>query len=329
MAARAARPVILSLAAASVIAVALVLVARSNAGSTQGASFSTFAQPTQVTSANTALTGAKFTPTDGSATHVEIQFVLSTSSGVADFSPITVTACPGTSTVVGNVVKCNIASVPNGQTAKLLFTYTAPSTSASVTVTITQTVKWDKPSGGGGTVGGTNSASSTSTVTVYGDGTHGGTCSSLANNSLSSLDATTGKGTSVTYGRVDSSFGFPCTPAQTGIDNVSVPNGNTPGVWSLLVPPLKDAAGNEALANATVTLDKLPSNTTWKKFQLFEIGVDPTTGQPTYTLVPLCLGAPPQDPLLSCSTGRATFGHGGVQIFLNVRGSKVDPSYTG
>lgn len=336
MAARATRPIIVSLAAASVVALALVLVARGHAGS-QRASFSTFAAPTQVTSStadqtNTALAGAKFTPNglsnSGAATHVVITLQLPLDVPpvtVVDPSPITVTACPGSSAVdnLRKTATCNIGSVSNGQTARLLVTYTAPTRSTIETATIDGSVTWDVPSGGGKT-GGTNSLtpSPAGSVTIYptSDRTHAGTCSSLTDTSdtISSLEPTTGKGTSVTYGRVDSSSGFPCTPAQTGVDKDTSFRGFTPGVWSILFPPLTGGA----LANATLTLNSLPSGTNWKKFQLFELDA---SGNPTIQVL-ACPLTGTQD---SCITGRSNFGQGGVELFLNVQGSLVDPSYTG
>lgn len=314
------RRVVAALAAVT-LSVALVLVARSQAGS-QAATLSTFVAPVQVTSGATALAGAKFTATgttnSGSATHVQITLTFP-----ADASNIVVTACPGSSSVTGSLATCLAGTVQNGQTVKMFATFTAGTAAGNESVV--GNASWDVPAGGGSTGGLNQAIPSTSTFSVdAAGGPTAGKCSTSSSDGLTATEGTTGKGASLTFGTVDSSFGFPCTPAQVVIDSRQVAGATTPGSWSLLVAPL----ANGALAQAALTIAVLPNGITWKKAQLSEVVVD-SSNVVTLTPVLPCLsgGGMPTSTADICLTGQAKYGQG-VQFFVNVLGTGIDPRVT-
>jgi hypothetical protein len=314
------RRVLAALLAGSVLVLALVLVARGNAGSSN-ASFTTFVGPSQLTAGQTGFVGAKFKPdgkglNNGSATHVVITLTFPT--GTQD---IVLTTCPGSASYSGLMANCDIGTVQNGQQVRVFATYTAGS--ADTAALIDGNVKWDVPKGGGNT-GGTNGIDAPSTVAIFSatGATFAGKCTTAASDSVGASDPSTGKATTVTYGTVDDSLGFPCTPAQAGVDPDTTVRGHTPGIWSLLVAPL---AGG-ALGQAVLTLNPLPRGVNFNNAQLFEVIGNPVPAN--LHLVPSCLsgGALPAG-VDACITGQVKFDKG-VQFFVNVQGSSLDPSFT-
>ncbi|MGH3001149.1 MAG: hypothetical protein ACRDM1_00500 [Gaiellaceae bacterium] len=319
MAVRLDRRVVAVLLAGSIFAFALVLVARAHAGS-NNAAFSTFASPTQLTTGETGFVGAKFTPAgkgnSGTATHVTITLTFPDGT-----SGISVSTCPGTSSVSGLTATCTIGTIHNGQQVKMFATYTAgPS---SLDASITGNVVWDVPKGGGATGGQNTAGPLTAPVSVYSSGaTFAGKCSFNSSDSVSASDAdpTVGKSTSVAFGTVDSTLGFPCTGAQVGVDPTVTPSGHTKGIWTVTVVPL---SGGTA-ANAVLTLDELPPGTNWKQAQLFEI-----SDAADLTLVPQCTSATaPPTVGDACLVNQKKYGRKGVQFFVNVLGTGIDPRFT-
>jgi hypothetical protein len=312
----------------ALVALALVLAAGGHAGS-QGSVFPTpLVAPNQLSTGQTGLAGAKFTPqgtsNSGSATHVVISLQFP-----SDSTNIAVTACPGTVGYVGTTATCSIQSIQNGNQVKMFATFTAGAAGAQE---VDGLVTWDKPSGNGGSTGGTNTTGVVPSLFTIDapTSTQQGKCTTIvgpATDSIGGFDPATGKTTTVTYASVDGTFGFPCTPAQAGVKPSDRSTSLTKGDWMLLVPPL---AGG-ALAQAVLTINSLPSGTNAKKFQIYELGADGTTV--SSTPVPACTSTgalpvtdPPSD---SCIYNRTNFGKGGVALYLHVQGSTIDPSYTG
>jgi hypothetical protein len=311
------RRVLAALLAGSVLVLALVLVARGNAGngSTDTAIFKTFAAPSQLTAGSTGFVRAKFTPVgtgnSGSATHVVISFTFP--SGTTDTK---VTTCPGTPSADGlNPATCTIGTVHNGDQVTMDATYKAGPTAGSPT--INESVGWDVAKTGGST-GGHNVKPSSNPIEINTDGTFAGTCSPLSNSSSSLNAGAPGVHKSIVldFGQVDSSLSFPCTPAQAGVDS-SVDGPTTPGSWTLLVAPL---AGG-AFAQAHLTIDTLPRGIKWNNAQLFEVGVS--------TPVPPCASATsPPTTGDACLANQIKSGSSGVEFIVNVLGTGIDPSFT-
>jgi hypothetical protein len=314
------RRVLAALVAGSVLVLALVLVARGNAGSSGGTLKGSVA-PLQLSVGQTGFADATFTPisdinNSGSATHVMITLTFPVGS-----TGIHVTTCPGGTGSTGDLTAtCSIASLQIGQSATMFATYIAGKEGIGDR-SVLGNATWDVPKKNGGSTGGVNSATPFSSgVSIHSsdDASVDGKCS--FDPSGGNVNASgSGKSTFVTFGAAVG-VGFPCTPAQASVDPITKGN-HTPGIWSLFVWPL----ANGAAATAILTLDDLPPGINWKNAQLFELLTDGTVSQ---TSVPACSSATaPPTTGDACLAGQAKDGKG-VQFFVNVLGTGIDPSFT-
>lgn len=324
-----------------VLAFALVLVARSRAGSLN-ASYTTFVAPTQASGSasdygtnpkhppSKAVGGAIFAPTgpnNGTATHVVMTLDLPSDvpgPTADDPSPIVVTACPGRSAVntVTKVVTCTVTNVKSGATARLVVEFTVPPVQNQESWQLNGNVAFDV---GHGATGEHNiqPASPFGSVTFFPPGSNAaGTCAPITSsaNTLVVVEATTGKGADVSFGAGDPSTGLPCTPAQVSIDPTQVVGATTPGSWELDVAPLQ----NGALSSAVLTIEELPTGVKAPAAQLFEV-----LGDGSLVQVLGCVnGAMPNSAAHVCLTGQKVFDSDGVEFDVNFLATNFDPRVT-
>jgi hypothetical protein len=318
---RTRRQLVTSFAVAALIAGLFAVISSVGRAGSSTADFSSFAAPTALSQGATGFAGAKFTPTGGgAATHVVITLTLP-----AVATGIKVTACAGKASVNGQVAECDISSIQSGETTKVYVTFTASSPGSG---NVAGLVTWDAGNGSNGAQNLHQASNPTGSFTVYptGDQTHAGTCSSAngapTGGSLTAIvEPTTGKGIGVTY-KAASVSGFPCTPAQIGVDNTNstYPGMKTPGLWSIVVAQ----AAPGALADATLTVQSLKgTGLNWQTARLLEILADGSVQQ-----VQPCTstgGMPAGQDMCIAGPGQSHFGQGGVQWPLKVLGTGIDP----
>lgn len=201
-----------------------------------------------------------------------------------------------------------IGTVQNGQTVRVLATFTAGA-SGSVVGTVT----WDVP-GGGGSTGGQNTVSTTSTFTS-GGGLVAGSCSSTGG---LAVDDSVNTHKQVSYAFTTPLSGFPCTPASVQINTGTITGATTVGYWSLTV------YSNGALASATLTITDLPTGVTWKKAKLYEV----VNGQLGDQVLACLADGTPQGTADICISSQTSYGNKGVQFVVNFLGTGLDPSVT-
>ena len=129
--------------------------------------------------------------------------------------------------------------------------------------------------------------------------------------------------TRAVIGRVDPSFGLPCTPASVGVDfdPTRRPAGFQPVSFADFKPSALVAFGTVKVRFFT----SLP-----RSFVLKELtGSDPTSAS-NWTAVPNCLssGLPPSG-IDSCVFTKVNSVAGGLEYTLHVLGSPTDPRYSG
>lgn len=319
---RTGRKLVAVLAAASAVAVSLALVTIGRAGSANG-TMTIFEAPINLTTGQQGLAGGKFTPSgsgsNGSATHVVITLNIPN----AQPNSLVVKTCQGgTGATTSTSATCSISSIQSGATAKFFVTFRAGSTTGGTSVT--GSTHWDQ---GGGSAGANQSADGLpAAFTIYPTDTStnvfAGTCADGAVPVQVAFDPLTQKGGNLsTKVGAATATGLPCTPAYVGVDNTRNITGFTKGTWSVFVSPLSGGA----LAQAVLTLNVVPTGFNAKNMPLYEVAADNTT-----TRVLACDSSGlPTGGADSCLTGQDKFGSKGVQFFLNVQGSTVDPSYTG
>jgi len=318
---RARRRFVMSLTVAALVAGLFAAVSSVGRAGSSTADFKTFAAPTALSQGKTGFAGANFTPTGGgAATHIEIRLTLPPIA-----TGITVTACAGKASVIGQVAECDISSVQAGQTTKVYVTFTASSAGSG---NVAGDVTWDAGNGSNGAQNLHQSSDPTGSFTVYpsGDQTHAGTCSSTngspSGGSLSAIvEPSTGKGIGVAF-KATSVSGFPCTPAQIGIDDTdsTYPGMHSRGLWAIVVAQ----AAPGALADATLTVESLKGTGLNKQtVKLLEILVDGSVQE-----VQSCSstgGMPAGQDMCIASPGKSNYGSGGVLWPVKVLGTGIDP----
>jgi hypothetical protein len=169
-------------------------------------------------------------------------------------------------------------------------------------------------------------------VTVYAanDPNHQRKCVNLSGGSTATVGgaatASNPKGTSAVFGAADPSLGLPCTPASDGVDTGAQLHGFTPGIWFVSLPQ----PSSSGVGQVTLTYYQLPSGTSWKHFQVFEIPGYPDDLTVNPHPVQACAwGGTLPSGQTSCVYSRSSFGHYGVKLVLVVKGSGVDPGYAG
>jgi len=345
------------LVAVVLVAVSLALVTIGRAGSGSG-TMSAFVTPANITSGNTGVAWAKFTPTpsggNGSATHVQIVITLAN----AQPNSLHVTSCPGGTAQDGVGVDTNgnriadpqsasffISSIQNGVQKKVFVTFRAGASTNGNAVSVGGETAWDQ---GGGSAGQAQSipavpdpTSGTYTIwpTDVTTNVFGGDCvvTSQTNGlNLSATDPNTATG--VKGGKLKTNLsapGFPCTPGYVGVDESvgtidTSSQGGTPtkGAWSIFVAPLSGTG----FAQAVLTIATLPNGAPQpKNMPLFEL----IGNGPGFIKILQCGadGLPPAvtgAPTDICLVGLPTkFGNKGAQFVVNVVGTGVDPKPVG
>jgi hypothetical protein len=134
--------------------------------------------------------------------------------------------------------------------------------------------------------------------------------------------ATATQGTGLTVGRVDPSFGLPCSPASAGVD--TNPNHHPPGFQDVSFAEFKPPAQGVFGTVIVRFLTSLPGSFVLKEL----IGSDPTLPS-SWTPVPNCISGLPPSGIDSCIFRKSISVNGGLEFNLHVLGSQTDPKYSG
>jgi hypothetical protein len=168
---------------------------------------------------------------------------------------------------------------------------------------------------------GNDTQTSVDTLNIVGGTIVGqGGCFTTASATFSGTTAT--QGTRLTVGRVDPSFGLPCSPASAGVDTdpANRPPGFQPVSFAEFKPPAEGVFGTVVVRFLT----SLPSSFVLKEL----IGSDPTLAS-SWTPVPNCVSGLPPSGIDSCIFKQSISVNGGLEFNLHVLGSPTDPKYSG
>jgi hypothetical protein len=323
-----------------VIAIATVTAIARGAGTNicSGASdapscLSVTALPSQVDVGANVLVVAKFTNQGQStATHTSIEI----SAAPAGFTPTSLAAELNGTTLAGActlaTLRCDLGSVPGLAKAKVYLQATATS-GAAATSTWAATVRFAEGNGNTGSANDTYTRTSNA-VSLYADGTRRGTCATSAG--TQSLATALGNQTAAILDVAGGAAGLPCTPLAVGVrakqateTATTLCGGRTcrGDISFAFIPEL--AGGATAAVRIEIPTTALP-NGPWKDVQLYELpGDDPSVAVAAIALAscPTFAGG-----ASSCVAAISQVTRGGTKVVrwdLNVRGSTVDPRYTG